>query len=67
MTQKIIDSEIGLIELNLSLSCLDKNHLTKAHNDSEKFKKEMWDKALKLAQKNKSESIEEYKKLINFI
>ena len=67
MTQKIIHAEMGLIELNLNLEFLDKDHIKKAHNDTEKFKKEMWSKSKKLAQKNKTEPLQEYKKLINFI
>ena len=67
MTQKMIHAEVGLIELNLSLKFLDKGHIKRAHNDTEEFKKELWNQSQKLSQKNKTEAIQEYKKLINFI
>jgi len=63
----MIDTEIGIIELNLSLGCLDNNNLKKAHLDTEEFKKETWEKAKKLSKKNKCNTLVEYKKLINFI
>ena len=66
MTQKMIDTEMGLIELDLSLGCLEENHLRKAHGDTEDFKKEMWNKAREISQKNHTTPLDEYKKLINF-
>ena len=58
MTQKMIDAELGLVELNVSLGCVKKNHVKDAHKDTQKFKEEIW---------KKSNSLEEYEKSINFI
>ena len=67
MTQKMIDSEVGIIELNLSLESLGEEHLKRANSDTENFKKKMWNKAVELSQKNNSDTLQEYKRLINFI
>ncbi|MCL5730342.1 MAG: hypothetical protein M1165_02135 [Candidatus Pacearchaeota archaeon] len=67
MTQNIINTEMGLVELNLSLNSLDKDHLKRAHEDTESFKEEMMRKARKLALQNNSDALTEYKKLISFI
>lgn len=67
MTQKMIDTEVGIIELNISLGCLDEEHLESAHSDTESFKKKMREKSIELSKKNKSDPLQEYKKLINFI
>ena len=63
MTQNIIEVEMSLVDFKLSLECLDKEHLKKAHEDTEKFKSEIWKKA----NKKKGDTLKEYKKLINYI
>lgn len=66
-TQDLINAEVGVFELNLSLSCLGENHLKKAHEDTESFKIQIMDKAKELSNKKNTSKLEEYKKLINFI
>lgn len=67
MTREVIDREMALFEFNLFTSSLGREHLEKAHKDTEEFKKEMWDKAKELSKKTGKEPLEEYKKLISFI
>ena len=67
MTQRMIDTEMGIMELDLSLGCVGKGHIKKAHLDTESFKKETFEEAKKLAQKNDSDTLQEYKKLVDFI
>lgn len=67
MTQRMIDTEMGIMELDLSLGCVEKGHVKEAHLDTENFKKETWEESKKLAKKNNSDILQEYKKSVNFI
>ena len=66
LTEKMIETELGITELTLSLGSLD-GDLEKAHKETESFKKETLEKAKKLAKENNTSVLSEYKKLLNFI
>ena len=66
-TKETVEKEMALFEFNLFVSSLGKEHLEKAHNDTESFKQEMWIKAKEISKKSGKETLEEYNDLINFI
>lgn len=67
LTNEMIDRELGLFELSIAVSSLGEEKLTKAHEDTESFKKESWKKAEELAKKSGESPLTEHKRLVNFI
>ena len=67
MTKEIVDTEMGLFELEMCASSLGKKHINKINKDVNDFKKTMFNKAKKLSEKSGKTPLEEYKKSINYI